>query len=207
MATWRDVTIEKYEKISALQNEGLGEIDLIAAVIAVLDGKTVKEVEEMPYATLLLKARGLRFLQDKPITPLVKGEYTLNGVKYKATLKPQELTTAQYIDFQVRATDAPEDLAGLLSIFLIPEGHKYNEDYSSDDVREIIYRYLPVEDGMALSAFFFALWKKSIRRLLRHSRRQYLKLKWKRHRTATEEKLLTATKNLIETIEKAERYL
>ena len=167
MATWKDITIEKNDMIMGLQANNLGEIDLIASIIAVLDGVTVKEVEELPYAVLLLKARGLRFLQHNPIASIVKRKYEIDGKTYIPTLNPAELTTAQYIDFQVRATEAPKDLAGLLSVILIPEGHKYNEGYSSDEVREEIYKNFPIEDAMGLSAFFFALWKKSMRRLLR----------------------------------------
>ena len=204
--TWKDITIEKYERIARLQSENLGEIDLIAAVIAVLDGVTVKSVEEMPYAALLLKARGLRFLNSNPLPSIVKKTYTLDGKKYNTTLNPAELTTAQYIDFQVRAADAPNDLAGLLSVLLIPEGCKYNEGYSSDDVREAIYKHMPIEDAMGLSAFFFALWKIYTRRLLRETKRQYRALKRKRNRTEAETELLTATERLIKTIEAALRY-
>lgn len=205
--TWKNITIEKYDRIAALQSENMGEIDLIAAVIAVLDETTVDKVEELPYAVLLMKARNLRFLQSSPIASIVHKSYELNGKKYIPTLNPAELTTAQYIDFQVRAADAPEDLAGLLSVLLIPEGHKYNEGYSGDEVREAIYKYLPIEDAMGLSAFFFILWKKSISRLLRENKRQYRKLRRKKDRTKEETELMTAIKNLIETIEQVQDYL
>ena len=75
--TWKDITIEKYEKIAALQEKDLSEIDLVAAVVAVLDGITVKEVEEMPYSLLLLKARNLRFLNSKPIPSIIRKTYEL----------------------------------------------------------------------------------------------------------------------------------
>lgn len=206
MATWKDITIEKYERIAGLQAKNLGEIDLIASTIAVLDGVTVKEVEELPYAVLLLKARGLRFLQHNPIASIVKRKYEIGGKTYIPTLNPAELTTAQYIDFQVRATGAPDDLAGLISVILIPEGHKYNEGYSSDEVREEIYKNFPIEDAMGLSAFFFALWKKSTRRLLRETKKQYRELKRMKNRTEAETELLTTTERLIKTIEAALRY-
>lgn len=206
MATWKDITIEKNDMIKGLQEKNLGEIDLIASTIAVLDGVTVKEVEELPYAVLLLKARGLRFLQHSPIASIVKRKYEIDGKTYIPTLNPAELTTAQYIDFQVRATEAPHDLAGLLSVILIPEGHKYNEGYSSDEVREAIYKNFPIEDAMGLSAFFFALWKKSTRRLLRETKKQYRELKRIKNRTETETELLTTTEKLIKTIEAALRY-
>ena len=206
MATWKDITIEKNDMIMGLKEKNLGEIDLIASTIAVLDGVTVKEVEELPYAVLLLKARGLRFLQHSPIASIVKRKYEIDGKTYIPTLNPAELTTAQYIDFQVRATEAPKDLAGLLSVILIPEGHKYNEGYSSDEVREVIYKNFPIEDAMGLSAFFFALWKKSTRRLLRETKKQYRELKRIKNRTETETELLTTTESLIKTIEAALRY-
>lgn len=204
--TWKDITIEKYGKIAALQESGLGEIDLIAAVISIIDGSTVKEVEEIPYGTLLLKARGLRFLQSDPIPSIVKKSYNLNGVKYIPTLNPAELTTAQYIDFQVRATQDAEDLAGLLSVLLIPEGHKYNEGYSADQVKEDINKFLPIEDAMGLSSFFFYLWKKSIRRLLRESKRTLRQLKRKRKPTEAEKSLMETTEKMIETIKTLQRY-
>lgn len=205
--TWKDITIEKYDKILALQQQDLNETDLVVATLAILEGTTVKAIENQPYALLLLKAKNLRFLNDKPLASLVKRVYELNGKRYVPTLNPALLTTAQYIDFQVRATEAPEDLAGLLSIILIPEGKKYNEDYLPDEVREDIYKYLPIEDGMGLSAFFFTLWKKSTRRLLRQSKRQYRRLKWKRRRTAEETALMETVGKMIETISEVQKHL
>ena len=215
--TWKDITIEKYNQIAALQNEGkeeitqgvsnpMSELDLIASTIAILLGKRLEEVEEMPYAELLMRARQLRFLNGSPIPSMVKKSYTLDGKKYITTINPANLTTAQYIDFQVKAADAPEDLAGLLAVLLIPDGHKYNEDYDSEELRDTIYRFMPIEDALGLSAFFFTLWKRSIRRLLRENKRQYRKLSRKRDKTKEEQKLLEAIKRLIETIEKVQRY-
>ena len=204
--TWKDITIEKYEKIAALQEKDLSEIDLVAAVVAVLDGITVKEVEEMPYSLLLLKARNLRFLNSKPIPSIIRKTYELGDAKYTATTNPADLTTAQYIDFQVRAADAPEDLAGLLSIILIPEGFKYNEGYHSDDVRKAIYEHMPIEDAMGLSAFFFTLWKKSICKLLRESKRMSRQLSRKRKLTEAETQLIATLKSLTETIEQVQKY-
>lgn len=204
---WKDITIEKYNQIALLQSEGLSEIDLVAAVVAILDGVTTKEVEEMPYALLLLKARSLRFLQKNPIPSIARKSYELAGTKYIPTLNPVELTTAQYIDFQVRAADAPEDLAGLLSIILVPEGKKYNEGYSSDDVRNVIYKNMGIEDALGLSAFFFILWKKSIAKLLREMKRNCRQLKRAKNRTQEQEKLLSETEKLIITIEQAQKYL
>ena len=206
MATWKDITIEKYEAIASLQEKNLSEIDLTAGVIAIIDGISVNEVEEMPYSILLLKARGLRFLQSQPIGNIVHHSYTLNGRKFKPTLDVDKLTTAQYIDFEVRVADAPEDLAGLLSVLLIPEGHKYNDGYSQDEVRETIYRYLGIEDAMGLSAFFFTLWKMSIRRLLRQNKRQLRQLKRKKKPTESEIKLIEATEKLQKTIEAVQKF-
>lgn len=206
MATWKDITIEKYERIASLQSGGIGEIDLIAATVAIVDGTTVKEVEDLPYGVLLLKARGLRFLQGDPVPNIVRKSYSICGKKYITTIRPEDITTAQYIDFQVRATDAPEDLAGLLSVILIPEGHKYNDGYSSDEVRQEIYKNLPIEDAMGVSAFFFTLWKRSICRLLRQNKRLLRQLKRKRKKTEAEIQLIETTERLIETIKQVQRY-
>lgn len=206
MATWKDITIEKYEAIASLQEKNLEEIDLVAGVVAILDGTTVKEVEDMPYAILLLKARGLRFLQNQPIGNIVHKSYNLNGHKYNTTLDPAKLTTAQYIDFQVRAADAPEDLAGLLSVLLIPEGHSYNDGYSQDEVRETIYKYMGIEDAMGLSAFFFTLWKKSICKLLRQNKKLLRLLRKKKNPTEGEIKLMEATEGLQKTIKEAQKF-
>lgn len=206
MATWKDISIEKFEKIARLQEQNMTEIDMIAAVLSVIDDTTVEEVEKLPYAVLLLKARGLRFLNTNPIPSIVKKSYVYDNVKYVPTLNPQKLTTAQYIDFQTTAAESPNDLAGLISILLIPEGHKYNEGYCAEELRDVIYKNMPIEDAMGLSAFFFTLWKISIRRLLRENRRLYRKLKRKKQATEEEIKLTEVIKNLIEAIEQVLKY-
>ena len=63
-------------------------------------------------------------------TPLqyeeVKDVYVIGGVKCKIT-PMEELTISQFMDYQELVKDVSDNLAQILSIFLVPQGAKYND--------------------------------------------------------------------------------
>lgn len=166
---WKDITIAKNKAISDVcsrnsdGDDPMFLYDLMAAVYGKdeewLNGLKVSEANDY--------VNTLAFINEKPRQNVAKTRYVLNGHRYVTTMNLQDITTAQYIDFQQMSDKAREMPAEFLSIILIPEGKKYNEGYRIEDVAYDIENYMSVEDCLGLTAFFLGLLRMSMQRSLR----------------------------------------
>ena len=79
----------------------------------------------------------------------------INDQVYKINYNIGKLNMAQYIDFQqiIIKKNYLENLPALLSIFIIPKGHKYNDDYDILELRNILENNMTLDE--ALSIIFF----------------------------------------------------
>lgn len=79
----------------------------------------------------------------------------INDQVYKVNYNIGKLNMAQYIDFQQTIVNKNylENLPALLSIFIIPKGHKYNDDYDILELRNILENNMTLDE--ALSIVFF----------------------------------------------------
>ena len=79
----------------------------------------------------------------------------INDNVYTVNYNIGKLNMAQYIDFQQTIVNKNylENLPALLSIFIIPKGHKYNDDYDILELRNILENNMTLDE--ALSIVFF----------------------------------------------------
>ena len=83
----------------------------------------------------------------------------INDQVYTINYNIGKLNMAQYIDFQqiIVKKNYLENLPALLSIFIIPKGHKYNDDYDIIELRRILENNITLDE--ALSIIFFSKMK------------------------------------------------
>ena len=111
-------------------------------------------------------------------------------------LHPDGLTAGQYIDFQTYTKAGHEDhIVEILSVVLVPKGHRYGDGYEFADVQAAIRQHLCVSDALAVLAFFFVALKDLIGSSLTYSRTLAKRLKGK------------AAKEMLERIAAAEATL
>lgn len=163
--SWKDLPLGVYKKITALDPED-SEGNL--KVVALLEGVDYNEILNAPLAEVKEKVQKLDFLTKKPKKHLVKLKYKLGNKVYKFDCSAKSITTAQFIDF---SNTKKEDMTGALAIFLIPEGHRYNEDYDLEDAMLDIDKYLSVEEALSICDFFTTLSELYVRRTLRKARK------------------------------------
>lgn len=163
--SWKDLPLGVYKKITALDpNDEEGNLK----VVALLEGVDYNEILNAPLAEVKKKIEKLDFLTKKPKKHLIKLKYKLGNKVYNFDCSAKSITTAQFIDF---GNTKKEDLTGSLAIFLIPEGHRYNEGYDLEDTMLDIDKYLSVEEALSLCDFFQTLSELYIRRILRGARK------------------------------------
>lgn len=71
-------------------------------------------------------------------------EYTINGTTYVGFVDITKVSVAQYIDYQNYIKNKPVKYEKILSVFIVPKGHTYNDGYdlkkAQEDLLELPFR-------------------------------------------------------------------
>ena len=62
-------------------------------------------------------------------------EYTINGTTYVGFVDITNISVAQFIDYQNYIKEQPVKFEKVMSIFIIPKGHTYNDGYDMKSVQ------------------------------------------------------------------------
>lgn len=165
----------RLREISKLQMATEDEKNLMVAAL----------IAETPYQEILQlpldKARELmdktEFLLQQPVPGKTKRKYELNGRTYRLFKDPGEMSVAQYIDFAAIEKEGFDKMpAEMLAIFLVPEGHQYNDGYDKEQQIEDMLD-MPITEALGVCSFFTKRLSKSINLILTALR---LRIKWMR---------------------------
>lgn len=166
--SWNEVTISQYRQIVKIKEND----DWVWNFLAILENTTYEDIVTRPLKEITEMSSEVLKWAKKPVKRhLVKTEYDINGTKYVLRANPQEITVSQYIDFVNADKQIPDNLPMLLSVFLVPEGKKYNEGYSIEDVASDLEGNMNIEDAMSVCDFFTALYQLLSGRILRRAKK------------------------------------
>jgi hypothetical protein len=149
---WEDITLEQYLQIyQLLQVEDKDEM-VLAELLKVVVGE---DVEDLPLVKYKEQFIHLDFLKKELPKVSLKKEYIIKGVKYKCNANISDVTGSQYLDYTnyLKENKGIENFAKLVSVFLIPEGKKYNTDYDIDELIDSIEEEMKIVDINAISFF------------------------------------------------------
>ena len=194
--SWSDITVSDFQRIYEI-NERDDE-EKFLELIALVNGVGLDVVLEMPISRLEGHFKDIEFLQMEPKIPLMKNSYVLNGTKYRVWWK--ELNTAQYIDFKQMADTYYKNLPQFLTIFLIPEGHRYGDGYDLQKAAQDLST-MSIVDARAVCGFFLTAYGISTRLFLRSSARRLRRMAKK----AKDPKEKEALEGMLREVEKASR--
>ena len=176
---WENITIEKYYKIKdILDDEVDDDITKNVKLVAVITGKDENEVWSMDMAEAGDYISKLTFLNkfELPKNPNMKiklPNYDLVVIKDLT-----KINVAQYVDFQnFVKMPMKEGMEKILSIFLIPDGCKYNDGYDIIDVQKEIRENLSFRVAEGLLSFFMEKYGTLLIRSLVYCRKQVRKTK------------------------------
>ena len=176
---WDNITIEKYYKIKdILDDEVDDDITKNVKLVAVITGKDENEVWSMDMAEAGDYISKLTFLNkfELPKNPNMKiklPNYDLVVIKDLT-----KINVAQYVDFQnFVKMPMKEGMEKILSIFLIPDGCKYNDGYDIIDVQKEIRENLSFRVAEGLLSFFMEKYGTLLIHSLVYCRKQVRKTK------------------------------
>lgn len=176
---WENITIEKYYEIKdILDDEEDDDITKNVKMVAVITDKDEDEVWSMDMAEAGEYISRLQFLNkfELPDNPNMK--FNLPGYQLKVMKDVSKISVAQYVDFQ-NFVKLPlrEGMEKILSIFLIPEGCKYNEGYDIIDLQKVIRENISFRVAEGLLSFFIEKYGELLIHSLVYCRKQVKKTK------------------------------
>ena len=152
ITTWEDITLDQYLQIyQLLQVDDKDEMVFIELLKVVVG----EDVEDLPLAKYKEQFIHLDFLKKEMPKVNIKKKYVIKGIKYICNPNLNAINGSQYIDYinYLKENKGVENFAKLVSVFLIPEGKKYNTDYDIDKLIEDIEEEMKIVDVNAISFF------------------------------------------------------
>lgn len=189
---YRKLPIGKYNEIVKLCETEMDEVDRKVKIVGILTGLTDDEVLALPltdFTECCAKAKFIDLPCPETLIPSVSKSYPVGGFNLVPVTDMRKVTTAQYIDFLSFSKDKEHNIVEMLSCFLVPKGMDYNEGYDILDVHNAIKEEMSVAEVLALLAFFFGSWTRSIHSTLSSSERMARRVKDKGKRQMMMERI------------------
>ena len=157
-----DLPLAKYLKTLEIFNDAsLSDLDKNIEILAIYADTTVDSILKLrPDVVEEYFAEMSNSISSyKPSNSKRPKKIKINDKVYTINYNIGKLNMAQYIDFQqiIVKKNYLENLPALLSIFIIPKGHKYNDDYDIIELRNILENNITLDE--ALSIIFFSKMK------------------------------------------------
>ena len=152
---YNKLPLGKYLELCAI-DPTLPDIDRQVQMVSILSDIPEEDLYNLPVPEYSALAAKTAFLGDELPQPQerVMREYRLGILTLIPVTDIRKMTTAQFIDFQTFVQQEGKDVE-LLATFLVPKGHKYNDDYDILDVQAAVRDNLSVILAQDLRAFFF----------------------------------------------------
>lgn len=167
ITSWNEMKIKDLLAIREIGNLQVASEDEKNMMIAAhLAGEEYKDVLLKPLDDVRGMITNADFLIDtKPVPEKARKKYKINNRTYILFQNPGDMSVAQYIDFQQIFREGFEKRpVEMLCIFLIPDGHQYNDGYDKEQQEEDMLE-LGVEEALGICDFFTIRCRKSIKRM------------------------------------------
>ena len=179
ITSWKEMPIGVFMKINEINKSDYSDDDKLFRIAAMLSGMDYEEFITLPLnesRDIIAKAG---FMYEEPKAGKMKKTYVIGSRTYRVMRNMDDMTTAQYLNYQSIADKPVDDtMADLMAIVLIPEGKTYG-DYDMQEATEEIKTYFNIEDALSVADFFTRLFERSIRRMQRYSDILLTAMEWK----------------------------
>lgn len=199
---WDNISIEKYYEIMDVFDDDDDDITKNVRLVAIMLDKDEQEVWDMDLAQAGDYISKLKFLNKFEFTRHPNMNIKLPGYDgLKVMSDVTKINVAQYVDFQnFIKRPLKESMEKLLSIFIIPEGCKYNDGYDIIKLQAAIRQNMSFRVAEGLLAFFLRKYGKLLihsviycRRAIRRTRDPKMKERLEMTMEETQKKLKDLT--------------
>jgi len=192
--SWNELTVKEYFELNDLLSSKMDYVTKCAAIVALLEGRSIDDVMDYPLNDYVKKVEGIAFIKEEippvSITPNLK----INGRDYLVNLEISKMTASEYIDF-VTLSEQPieENMSKILALFIHPAkrvksffGLRLERDKSIEvlEVAKELEEHLPITVASSLMLFFCKVYRTSVAYMVtsleRQIAREKRRLKWRR---------------------------
>lgn len=170
--SYNKLPLGKYGEIQAIiKKEGLEEVDRVVGILSILTDMEEDEILHLPIGEFQDLSSKIGFLSAEGFQGgRIAKKYIVGKWELCPVSDYRKLETCQYIDFKTYAEDYEAHIVELLSVILVPKGHRYNDGYDILELQEALRWGMSVADGVTIVAFFLTLFKGLIKDSLHFSR-------------------------------------
>lgn len=182
--SFEELSIKKYRDLVNL--EKIDDTEYGIMILSILSDMEPDELLDMPlekFTDLMAQTKFIYGDVEKTDYSKLGNVITINGKDYKMVKSARDLTAGQYIDYKsyIIKDDFLKMLPYILTVFLIPEGHKYNNGYDIVELANEFDENMSIPIALSVSDFFLHQSMLSIKSSV-------IFLKWRMKRMAKKEK-------------------
>jgi hypothetical protein len=183
--SWEGVTIEQFQALQKILQEKGDEYATNVAIISIMSGVPVDEIETYSLKTYAKCMRTLSFLSEQLLGQVQK-VVEFGGLRYDVITDVYKLNGGQYITLMHLMKDPDkviDQLNEIMAVFLVPKKKVWwgwkKQPYDSEKHKEVAEAMLqaPMTIVQPLSAFFLSSYLKSAKHILESSVRKAEKIK------------------------------
>lgn len=130
---WKDITLRDFyaiEDIMSVQDEWT--VYNLLDYIYKIDSTNMPITEIGQYdVSFLNECKNFKDIK-------LEDKYTINGTTYEGFVDITKITVAQFVDYQNYMKEKEMRFENILSVFIVPEGHTYNDGYDLAKAKEDI---------------------------------------------------------------------
>lgn len=198
--SWEGVTIEQFQALQKILAEKGDEYATNVAIISIMSGVPVDEIETYALKTYAKCMHTLSFLSEQLLGQVQK-VVEFGGLRYDVITDVYKLNGGQYITLMHLMKDPDkviDHLNEIMAVFLVPKKKTWygwkKQPYDSEKHKEVAEAMLqaPMTIVQPLSAFFLSSYLKSAKHILESSVKKAEKIKKQAERKLKRLKLNTA---------------
>lgn len=199
---WEDITINDYKEIINITKKELdSDLEKSISILAILCECTEDDLYSMNANKLYKLLSEIEWIKQpyKFNHNWNNKHITINGIKYDVVVDINKFTVAQYADLQIY-WDKRNDIdymAKLMTLFIIPNGKTYNNDYDIVQLADIIEDNVSINDFNSICFFFLKSCLISIKASLLYSNWLLMKLMMKEKDKEKKKQLKEIQKKLL----------
>tara|TARA_R110000751_G_scaffold86889_14_gene172644 strand:- start:209 stop:955 length:747 start_codon:yes stop_codon:yes gene_type:complete len=195
---WSAVTVRQFQALQGILSEDGGEYEKNVAIISIMSGASVDDIEDYTLKTYAQCMKTLEFL-TQPLPEEKVMSFISNGKKYRVLSDVYDLNGGQYITLMHLLKDPEkviDNLHEVMSVFCVPYSKKWygwkRSKYNSKEHNKVAEEMLevPMSIVQPLSAFFLSSYLTYAKVTLESSVKELEKIK-----TKAEKKLARSTVN------------
>ena len=169
--SWDKLPIGKLNDVNnIINNNELTEDDKIIKLGALISNMDYEDFINLKIEDAQKIISQIKFLYEAPKNKKLVKNLNLDGINCKVIQDVSEITTAQFIDYNTLISNGNVLIPEILSVFIIPRGHKYSDNYNKEEIVDLISKYVSVEEGISIANFFIKKYKRLLMRTLLYSK-------------------------------------